>query len=41
MPTEPHLFGRAAFAAVTLGPMRVLLVLGVALSVATAYSAGA
>jgi hypothetical protein len=39
MPSEPHLFGRAAFAAVTLAPMLVLLVLGVALSMASAYSA--
>ena len=38
MPAEPHLFGRAGFAAITLAPGFVLFVLGLALSIASPYS---
>jgi len=38
MPARPHLFGRAAFAAITLAPLLVLFTLGVALSLVWPYS---
>ncbi|MBV9599839.1 MAG: DUF3267 domain-containing protein [Chloroflexi bacterium] len=38
VPSQPHLFGRSGFAAITLAPALVLFMLGVALSVASPYS---
>ena len=38
MPGQTHLFGRAAFAGVTIAPVVVLFTLGLALSVASPYT---
>ena len=38
MPSQPHLFGRAAFAAITLAPAVVLFTFGLALSIASPYT---